>query len=223
MAVNFIQSKNKFSFGRREMLIGFSAALALFVSFVFPKKTFGEVFWLSLLLFAIFPLIVVYFLLEEPLENFGLSCKLKKWGLVLSAVLIIAFIFLNYYLVFHSPFRNQIFVAHGISSGFFSFLFFEIFLMLPTHFFWEIFYRGFIQLGLEKKLGIYSLAAAAALQTLSSFRGSWVVIVLTILSSLSAGLIVRQSRSIFYSAISLWIISVSLDIILIRLINSGSI
>jgi len=74
-----------------------------------------------------------------------------------------------------------------------------------------------VQLGFEKKMGIFSLPLAAVLQSLLSFRANWTLILLVFFSALAAGIIVRQSRSVLYSAISLWIISVSLDIMIIRI------
>ena len=68
-------------------------------------------------------------------------------------------------------------------------------------------------------MGIFSLPLAAAAQALLSFRVNLILILLVFFSSLAAGLIVRQSRSVLYSAISLWIISASLDIMIIRIVH----
>ncbi|OGI25608.1 MAG: hypothetical protein A3J76_06045 [Candidatus Moranbacteria bacterium RBG_13_45_13] len=214
--------KNKIKFTRREWLIGFSALLIILVSFVFPQDSYGEAFWLSLFLFAIFPAIIVVFLLKEPLKNFGLSWGNTRKGIIFSIPIIIVFIFANYYIVFHSTYGGQLPVAPEILGNFTLFLIFEILIFLPLHFFWEYFFRGFLQLGLEKKLGFYSLPLAAVLQTALFFRGSWIAISLVFFSSLCAGIIVHQSRSILYSALSLWIISVSLDIMIIRMIQQAA-
>jgi len=217
MAIKFIETKNKAQFSRREILIGFCALLAIGVSLVFPQKAYGETFWLSLFLFAIFPAVAVGRILKEPLGNFGFSLGNRRAGMIFSATVVIVFFLANYFLVFHSKYGGQIPLARGISASFFLFLLFEIFIALPLHFFGEFFFRGFVQLGLERKLGIFSLVLAAILQTLLSFRAGWTAIWLVFFSSLGAGLIVRQSRSVFFSAISLWLISVSLDIMLIRM------
>jgi len=213
--------KNKIKFTRRELLIAFSAALIIAVSLIFPQATLGESFWLSFFLFAVFPVGIIRFLLKEPFENFGFSWK-KSWrGAALSLVIILIFVSANYYLVFHSAVANHLPVVRSITAGFLSFLLFEIFLSLPLHFFSEIFFRGFLQMGLEKKLGLFSLVAATILQTAPFLRGNWVVISLIFFSSLAAGLIVRQSRSVIYSTLSMWIISVSLDIMIVKVINQG--
>lgn len=219
MALKYIETKKGKKFTRRELLIGFTALLAILVGFVFPQSAYGETFWLSFFLFAVFPALAVVYLLKEPLKNFGLTLGERRSGIIFSAIVIIIFIVANYFLVFHSKYAGQLSIPPFIISSFVTFLAFEIFIALPLHFFWEVFFRGFVQLGLEKKLGIYSLFLAAILQTSLSFRESWIALLLILLSSLAAGLIVRRSRSILYSALSLWLISVSLDIMIIKIIH----
>jgi membrane protease YdiL (CAAX protease family) len=104
-------------------------------------------------------------------------------------------------------------------GSFAAFLAFEFFISLPLHFFWEFFFRGFLQFGLEKKLGFFSLILATILQILLFGRSGWLAASLVLFSSLAAGFIARQSRSILYSALFLWIISMSLDIMIIRIVH----
>ena len=219
MALKFIEQKTSKKFTRRELLIGFTALLAVLVSLVFPQTAYGETFWLSFFLFAVFPALTVVFLLKEPLKNFGLTLGKRRTGIIFSAVALIIFIFANYFLVFHSKYAGQLSIPPFIINSFAAFLAFEIFISLPLHFFWEVFFRGFIQMGLEKKLGIFSLLLAAVLQTILFARGGWIAVFLILFSSLAASLIVRQSRSILYSVLSLWLISVSLDIMIIKLVH----
>lgn len=217
MSLKFIEAKTSQKFSRRELLMGFCALLAIGISLIFPKQTYGEAFWLSFFLFAIFPAVVAGRLLKEPLANFGFSLGNRRAGMIFSAAVTVVFVLANYFLVFHSKYGGQIPLVRGIAESFFLFLLFEIFVALPLHFFGEIFFRGFIQLGLEKKMGIFSLALAAVLQTALSFRAGQAAMWLVFFSSLGAGLVVRQSRSVFYSTVSLWLISASLDIMLIRM------
>jgi len=220
MALKFIETTKKSkNFTRRDILIGFCAALVLVVSLIFPQTAYGETFWLSFALFVFFPAAVIAFILKEPLKNFGLSRDFSRSGVILSIATVLIFVFANYFLLFHTKYGGQLSIPPFILNSFVVFLAFEIFISLPLHFFWEFFFRGFVQMGLEKRLGIFSLILAAALQTAPSFRANWIVILLILFSSLAAGLIVRQSRSILYSALSLWIISASLDIMIIRIVH----
>jgi len=219
MALKFIETKKNKKLTRRDLLIGFCAALVIVVSLIFPQAAYGETFWLSFFLFALFPAIAIIFILKEPLENFGISLGQQRPGIIFSASAIAIFIFINYFLLFHSKYGGQLSIPPFIIGSFTVFLAFEIFIALPLHFFWEFFFRGFVQLGFEKRLGMFSLPLAAILQALLFFRTSWVAIFLIFFSSLAAGIVVRQSRSVFYSALSLWIISVSLDIMIIRIVH----
>ncbi|MFA6193429.1 MAG: hypothetical protein WC726_01000 [Parcubacteria group bacterium] len=219
MTLNFIETKNSKKFTRREVLIGFCAVLVVLVSLFFPQTAYGETFWLSFLLFAIFPAASAAYILKEPIKNFGITLGKPRIGILLSAAVVIVFIFANYYLLFHTKCGGQLSIARGIVGSFTAFLLFEMFISLPLHFFWEFFFRGFLQLGLEKKLGIFSLLLAAILQAFLFAKGEWVIFSLILFSSLAAGLIARQSRSILYSALSLWLISMSLDIMIIRIVH----
>jgi len=219
MALDFIETKNSKKFTRQDALIGFCAALIILVSLIFPQQAYGETFWLSFLLFAIFPALIIIFLLKEPLKDFGVSLGERKTGILLSVAFMIAFVFANYFILFHTKYGGDFSIPRVISGSFTVFLLFEIFISLPLHFFGEFFFRGFLQLGLEKRLGTYSLFLAAILPAALSFRSSAVMIALIFFSSLGAGFIVRQSRSILYPTLALWMVSMSLDIMIIRIVH----
>jgi membrane protease YdiL (CAAX protease family) len=214
-------TKNKINVTSRELLIIFATFLAIFVAFIFPVSLVGESFFTSLILLLVFPLVIIKFLLKEPWKNYGLQLGDKKRGLILSGIFIVAFIFLNYFVIQIPQLRSQISIYPGIALNFWIFLWFELVISLTLHFIWEFFFRGFIQLGLEKKFGTLSLFAQALIQSLIIFRGSWVAIALIFLSALGAGYITKQSRSILYSFVSMWIISLSLDIMVVTIIRQS--
>ncbi len=205
----------------REATIIFCALTAFLVSMIFPIRLAGESFWAVFFLFFAFPFLIISFLLKEPLKDFGISRGNFRTGIIFLAVGIAVFVFINYLAVSKPELRNQLVIPRGITGNFWYFLFFEIFVALPLHFFWEFFFRGFIQLGLEKKLGAFSLLLQTFFQSLLAFRGTWVMIALTLFSAFFAGLTARQSRSIFYSFAAMWLISVSLDIMIIRFIQQN--
>ena len=219
MALKFIEATKRKKFTRRELLIGFAALLAIAVNFVFPIKWPANLFGQLFFFFWFFRLLVAIFIFKEPLANFGISKGNLKKGVVYSLALILIFALINYYLVYRSSFRSQFLVSPDLIQNFWMFLGFSLFISLPIHFFWEFFFRGFIQLGFEKKIGLYAIPAQAILQTLAYPRNSWLLLVLIFSSALAAGFIARQSRSIFYSFLAMWIISVSLDIMIIRIVH----
>lgn len=222
MPIYLSPSKEKDDFFRqnqREILIGFCALLAIAVSLFFPNKLFGESFWSSFFLFLVFPGLIVLFLLKEPLKNFGLAWGNSKNGIVFSIIMTVAFVLINYFIVSRPELLNRLPIAPEIIGNYWYFLFFELLIVLPLHFFWEFFFRGFLQFGLEKKIGVYSILPPAILQAIFVIKSPWFFSSLIFSSSLAAGLVARKSRSILYSFIALWIISVSLDIMIIRAIH----
>lgn len=225
MAINLSRQKNniqgKAVFTQRELLIIFSALVTFVVSWIFPKNQMGESFFVALILLLIFPLGIIIFLLKGSPKKYGLQLGDKKKGLILSAVFVIIFIFINYFVVSIPYLRNQMVFVPGIATNFWIFLWFELIISLILHFIWEFFFRGFIQLGLENKMNWTPLFGQAFLQSLFALGNSWLMITLVLFSALGAGFIARQSRSIIYSFVSMWIISLSLDIMLIRFINYG--
>lgn len=222
MAINLSRKKTLNTFFhdyQREILIGFCVLLVIFVSLIFPQKSSGESFWLSFFLFLLFPFLAIRFLLKEPLKDFGLSRGDFRSGVIFSSIVTVVFVFISYLIVSRPELLNQLPVTPGLAENYWYFLLFELFLVLPLHFFWEFFFRGFLQLGLEKRIGIYSLILQAFLQTVFVLRGPWIFSSLIFFSALSAGFIARKSRSIIYSFVSLWVISISLDIMIIRAIH----
>ena len=206
---------------RREFLIGFCALLVLLVRLIFPANLSGEVFWMSLALFFVFPLLIIRFILNENLKDFGMKIGNARNGMILAAIAFLVLAAASYFIVSKVFWRNQLFLPSGIARNFWYFLWFELIIALPMHFFWEFFFRGFIQLGLEKKLGIFSLFLQSFFQTLLAIRGPWPMIFLVLGSSLFSGFVVQKSRSLYYSAAAMWLISLGLDIMLIRYINFG--
>lgn len=206
----------------REAAIAFCAVLILLVRFLFPAKLAGELFWINLFLFLVFPWLIVRFLLKGNFREFGISIGNIRKGIIFSVIFVLVFVLLNYFLVYKTNFRSQLQVYPASLSSFWIFLWFQLIISLPSHFSWEFFFRGFLQMGLEKKIGKYAVLVQALAQTLLFAKSSWIIIFLIGSSALAAGLVARQSRSIYYSFVTMWIISLSLDIMIIRYIHSGT-
>jgi len=209
---------------QREILIGFCAFLALLVRSFFPAKLDGEFFWLNVFLFLFFPWMIIYFLLRENFESFGI-CWEKNYikGILLSLIFVLTFNLINYFVVYTPSLQTYLQISPEIVKNFWIFLWFQLVISPISHFSWEFFFRGFIQMGLEKKIGKYAIILQALAQTWLYVRSPWLIILLIGSSSLIAGIIANQSRSIYYSFISMWIISASLDIMIISYIRYGTI
>lgn len=223
MPITFPETKKIKSFSlaesHRELVIIFCVLLAIFAGFIFPAKLAGEWFWSNILLFFAFPALIVSFLLKEKIKDFGLSKGLPKIGLVLSLITIAIFIALIYYLLFISGFKKQINFYPAAVDNFWNFLWFNFFAAGLVFFAREFFFRGFLQIGLEKKLGVSVIPLQSILYALLYLKSSWTEIILIFLLSLAAGFIVYKSRSIYYSFLAMWIISLSADIMIIRILH----
>ncbi|MFA5926093.1 MAG: CPBP family glutamic-type intramembrane protease [Parcubacteria group bacterium] len=224
MKINLSGQSNKDSFIRnnqKEIAIGFCALLAVLVRIIFPAQMNGEIFWIDIFLFFIFPWLVIRFLLKEKLNSFGISLGDKTKGIVLSAIFTAVFVLINYLIVRNPNLRGQLQISPGIVKSFWIFLWFQLVISLSAHFSSEFLFRGFIGLGMKNKLGGYAIVIQAIAQTILYARSPWLIILLIGSSSLFAGVISQKSRSIIYPFVSMWLISLSLDIMIIRYIHQG--
>jgi membrane protease YdiL (CAAX protease family) len=224
MALKFHEETKKRFFIRlnqRDFLVLFSSLLAAVIYLIYPNKSIGETFFLSAFLFLLFPYLLIKFVLKENLADFGLSLGNKRIGLISSVIFLLVFLAINYFLVSRPDLRSQLPVPKLIADNFLLFLWFEIIISLSLHFCWEFFFRGYLQLGLAKKIGIFSVAIPVLAQTLIFGRVNWIIFTVILFSSLGAGLITKYSRSIIYSFVSMWLISISLDIMIIRYIHQA--
>lgn len=223
MPINFqpakkITAKNKFQISQRELLIIFSALLALAVAWLFPVNAVTESLFSALILLLAFPLLVIKFIIKKPLKDFGLQQGNKKVGMLLAAAAVITFALINYLLIFKFNQRDRLIGSPGISLNFWTFLEYELLASTLSVFSLEFFFRGFLQLGLEKNLGLGALLVPALLNTAIFYKYSWFILLLRLLLFLAAGLITQRSRSIYYSAFALWLIYLLTDIMLIKAI-----
>jgi hypothetical protein len=155
------------------------------------------------------------------MDNFGLYKGNSIFGAISSLVVILLFFFFQYYLIFQASLGKQIPIASGIFTNYWVFLFFELLIATVIAFSWVFFFQGFIQLGMEKRLGFYSVPLQALLYSLFFVKASWISLLLAFLLSFSTGIITYKSRSVIYAFLSLWIISVIADIMIIRATNQG--
>lgn len=221
MALNYIETKSKNKFSRRDLLIVFSAIVVIAINFIFPVRSVGESFFATIFLFLVFPLLVVKFVLGESLQNFGLSPGNFRVGVIYAVAAAVLLALAQYFLIYKFNFFSQYKIVPGISTSFAYFLWFELVVVSIINFCWGFFFRGFLQLGLEEKWGIYSLFLAAIGNSLLFVKEFWFTPLLIFVMALAAGWITLKSRSIYYSAISMWLISIATDIMLIKIILKG--
>lgn len=221
MALNFIETKNKKLFSRRELAIGFSALLIVAVYFVFPAKLTGEWFLINLLLFLIFPILVVRLILKENLGSFGFSPGNFRTGILLGAATAIFFSLLIYFLLSYPNFRSGFSFYLPVAGNFWNFLWFDFFVGGIILFSREFFFRGFFQMGIERRMGLFAIPIQAFLAALVHARSSWLELALVFFIALAGGFATMRSRSFLYSFAATWIIFLAGDIMIIRILRAG--
>jgi membrane protease YdiL (CAAX protease family) len=224
MPINLISQKNqqKIWLTHRELLIAFAALLVFAVSWLFPVKSIAESLFASVILLFVFPAVVIKFLLKEPLSKYGLTPGNFKTGTIFAVSFAAATIAIMFFVTRMPSLRNQINLLAGIDQSFLYFLAAELFIVPVIFFSREFFFRGFIQLGLEARLGSWAILAQTALFTLLFVKSSWLELIYALLSALAAGFIAKFSRSIYYSLLALWIISLIIDILILRMASHGA-
>lgn len=221
MSLKFIQTNNNVKFTRRELLIGFSALLITAVYFIFPAKLTGEWFLINLLLFLVFPALIIRLILRENLKNFGFAAGNFRTGILMGGATAIIFSLLIYFLLSYPNFRSGFSFYLPAASSFWSFLWFDFFIGGAALFTREFFLRGFFQTGLESGLGRWAILAQAILDTVLSAKSSWIEISILFLFGLAGGFTTFKSRSFFWSFAAMWIIFLAGDIMIIRMLGGG--
>jgi len=210
--------RDKFILSHRELLIVFCAVLAIAVRLIFPAKLAGEWFWINLALFFVFPLITIKYLLKENPRSFGLTAGKRNTGLGLATLVSAIFITANYLLIAKTGLRGEFSIFLPAAKNFWIFLWFSLLVYGVVFFSREFFFRGFLQMGLEKMIGLWAIPAQAILYSVLFIGSGWFTAGLAFLTALFAGWAVKMSRSIYYSFAALWIISIATDIMVIKLV-----
>lgn len=202
----------------REAAIALFSALVLLVRFLFPSRLAGEWFWLNFFLFLFFPLVIIKYILKENLRSFGLAKGNMKTGVLMALAGAAGFIALNYMLVSRPDFQAYFRLYPPIARNFWIFSWFEIVIAGTVFFSREFFFRGFLQFGLERKIGHWAILAQSAAYALLFLKQSWFTALTAFLSGLLAGYIASKSRSFYYSFAFLWVVSLATDIMLLKFI-----
>jgi len=173
------------------------------------------VFFSSLVLFGLIPVVVIKMIFHESLSSFGLQIGDGKFGWKAVAVLSPIFIlsafpssampdFLAEYPLYKGAGETvQKFLMHS-----FSYLFFYIG--------WEIYFRGFMQFGLRSSFGDWNAILVQVLASCLVHIGKPAGETFTsILGGLVWGILAFRTRSILYGIITHWLLGISLDFFIV--------
>ncbi|HEX8974800.1 MAG TPA: CPBP family glutamic-type intramembrane protease [Patescibacteria group bacterium] len=194
----------------------------LFLYWLFPvQDNFQKV--VTLLVFFVFlPIFFLKIILKKPiLTSLGIRKGDFNQGIKWSIFSLAASGALLWLLVVYTNFLKEYYLPRDVAADFWSFLFFELGMVLFLVFVYEVFFRGFVFFRLESKLGYWAIAVQFAI---------FLVFVLTANSSIwlfapylvfapFAGIIACKSRSILYSGLSQMLLFIIFDANIVRLIK----
>jgi hypothetical protein len=177
----------------------------LFLSIHIPESLFSGI-WQSLfvyvMFFVVFPLVFVRFVLKESISRFGFRfARISRREMVLMFGLLGITIVLFWGVVEWFGVHAAVSAPEFVSSSFW--LFFLYFFLLQGMFgvFYEIFFRGFLLIGIVETLGFWSI-----LLSLGAFWGflfasgtfGWENFSI-IVGSISASIVAYKTRSLVWS------------------------
>ena len=188
---------------------------------LFPVRNVFQQIIVMATFFGIIPIIFNKFILKKELGEIGVKVGDWKKGLIWSGVSIIiiglVFLIIIYFFNFLKYYNIPSIIIHNYKN----FLLYEFLSVLPAVFLYDIFFRGFIILTLEKKLFYWTVVVQALLflaLVLATRSPVWTLVPYLISAPL-AGLIVYKSRSIFYSTVLQFIVILLLDSNIVSLIK----
>ncbi|MBI2620142.1 MAG: CPBP family intramembrane metalloprotease [Ignavibacteriales bacterium] len=173
------------------------------------------VFFSSVVLFGLVPLVIIRFIFRDPLSSYGL--QLGDWSFGWKALLVLSPIFVvsafpssrmsdfvaEYPLYERAGETARTFLTHA-----FSYLFFYVA--------WEIYFRGFMQFGLRSSLGDWNAilvqVMASCLIHIGKPAGETFS---SIIGGIVWGMLAFRTRSLVYGIVTHWILGISLDFFIV--------
>jgi membrane protease YdiL (CAAX protease family) len=171
----------------------------------------------SLILLGLLPALMIKFAFHEPLSVYGV--RLGNWRGGLKAFLILApvMVALTFPCSRMGSFTSEYPLYQGAGASSADFMAYSL-LYLTYYLGWEFFFRGYMQFGLEKGLGIWN---AILLQTLASclvhIGKPDAEIYSSILGGIMWGMIVFRTRSLLPALLLHWLLGICLDAFIIYL------
>jgi membrane protease YdiL (CAAX protease family) len=176
-------------------------------------------FIVSLIFFLVIPALYSKIILGETLGNMGWQRGNAFVGMISGVACVGLGTIASVLLIKMSPFQEYYRLPALAEYDFFWFVLYEVVLVSIVVFFYEVFFRGFIQLSWLRDLGI----GAVVVQTVFflaffylSGSFTWQYAPIIVFAPLS-GVIAYMSRSIWYSLIASWLYFFITDILVLSL------
>jgi hypothetical protein len=206
----------------KEDIITASIILAcLFLYALFPTENIFQQIISSITFLLVIPVLYVKIILKKDLKSFGIAKGNWQTGIMWSIISLIVSASVFYILFNYFGLVNKYAPPRYIASSFLLFLFYEIILIGFFTFLYDFFFRGFLMMGLLKKIGFSSvfLQSFAFLALFFFTRGVHWSLTPYIIFLIFSGITAYFSRSILYSTVTFLIFNIIFDSFFIHLIK----
>ncbi|NCU41391.1 MAG: hypothetical protein EOM19_01540 [Candidatus Moranbacteria bacterium] len=198
------------------LLISF---FAITLSFLFSSKDIFQSILLSFCIFFIFPLLFIRFILKKSLKEFGFNSKISRYDIFwfFSLFFLASFVLFLCTFLFQIP-KETLYPPSFIKESFW-FFFLYFFIITGTFtFFYEFFFRGFIQIGSLRILQWKSVFFQWFLFLLFLWLTQtlhWENIFI-IISSFFSGILIFKTKSLLLSFLFSWFFGILMSIIILN-------
>ncbi len=160
-------------------------------------------FLTTLVLFFLFPLIIIKLVFKEKLKNYGLSLGDKRYGLRFIIITIPLIVTPIIFLASHMPqVRAEYPLSKLVQDNASVFLLYEFSYVLLYYVGWEFFFRGYMLFGLREKFGdTYAILLQVIPSALLHFNKPESEFLGSIVLGIVLGYLALRTRSILYPLI----------------------
>jgi membrane protease YdiL (CAAX protease family) len=150
---------------------------------------------------VIIPILYYKLILKKGFFDFGFTLGDKKAGMFWGFSMFFATLLVFYLLYAYTDFKKNYLLSSYVVHNFWIFLLYELLLANLFVFIQEFFWRGFILLYFSKKIGYLAIFLQFIFYVLMLIpaKNTFWQMAPTLVISLTSGIIVYKSRSIFYS------------------------
>lgn len=174
--------------------------------------SFSYWFLFDFILFLIIPLLLIKFIFNEQIKDYGISFGDVKVGFAISVFSIIMFIPIIYFISSSENFMRYFPLMKSAKDEIVFFIVYEILFVLFI-FAWEFIFRGYILFGLEKRFGIYAIFIQMMPFVILHNGKPFIETSASIFGGILLGYLALRTRSILYGFIIHAAILVVLDIL----------
>lgn len=197
----------------------FVSFLAIALSFLFSSKDIFQSIFLSFCIFFLFPILFIRFILKKSLKEFGFRSKISRYDIFWFFSLFFSASFVLFLCIFLFQIPKEFLYPPSFIKESFWFFFLYFFLITGTFtFFYEFFFRGFIQLGSLEVLRW----KAIFFQWFAFIFFLWITQTLHwenflfIISSFFSGILIFKTKSLLLSFLFSWFFGIIMSIIILN-------